>query len=84
MGGATFDCLRKRFSRFYRFNGFNGFNRFNRFNRFNVFNVFNRFNGFNGFNGGAAHKNQTRREVYMGRCPNVVFKSTVTSIAFSK
>ena len=58
VGGATFDCLRKRFSRFYRFNGFNG--------------------------GGAAHKNQKRREVYMGRCPNVVFKSTVTSIAFSK
>ena len=26
VGGATFDCLRKRFSRFYRFNGFNGFN----------------------------------------------------------
>ena len=24
VGGATFDCLRKRFSRFYRFNGFNG------------------------------------------------------------
>ena len=64
VGGATFDCLRKRFSRFYMFNGFNGFNRFNR--------------------GGAAHKNQKRLEVYMGRCPNVVFKSTVTSIAFSK
>ena len=61
VGGATFDCLRKRFSRFYRFNGFNGFN-----------------------GGGAAHKNQKRREVYMGRCPNVVFKSTVTRIAFSK
>ena len=70
VGGATFDRLRKRFSRFYRFNGFNGFNGFNRFNRFN--------------RGGAAHKNQKRREVYMGRCPNVVFKSTVTSIAFSK
>ncbi len=66
VGGATFDCLRKRFSRFYRFNGFNGFNR------------------FNGFNGGAAPKNQKRRKVYMGRCPNVVFKSAVTSIAFSK
>ena len=52
VGGATFDCLRKRFSRFYRFNGFNGFN-----------------------GGGAAHKNQKRREVYMGRCPNVVFSS---------
>ena len=49
VGGATFDCLRKRFSRFYRFNGFNG--------------------------GGAAHKNQKRREVYMRRCPNVVFSS---------
>ena len=28
---------------------------------------------------GAAHKNQKRREVYMGRCPKVVFKSLVTS-----
>ena len=35
-------------------------------------------------NGGAAHQIKKRREVYMGRCPNVVFKSTVTSIAFSK
>ena len=96
VGRATFDCFRKRFSRFYRFNGFNGFSGFNRFNRFNGFNGFNRFNGLNGFNGvnglngvngvngGAAPKNQKRREVYMGRCPNVVFKSAVTSIAFSK
>ena len=29
VGGATFDCLRKRFSRFYRFYRFNGFNGFN-------------------------------------------------------
>lgn len=43
------------------------------------------FYGFNGFNGGgAAPKNQKRRKVYMWRCPNVVFKSAVTSIAFSK
>ena len=28
---------------------------------------------------GAAHKNQKRREVYMGRCLKVVFKSPVTS-----
>ncbi|GAA6388185.1 hypothetical protein I3400192H8_02950 [Dialister sp. i34-0019-2H8] len=37
---------------------------------------FYRFRGFGG--DGAAHKNKKRREVYVRRCPKVVFKSLVT------